>query len=128
MTVVGTEINRFKAITLGAADQFTSWVDPGTAKAGIVVFAIQFDGSWNATLRFDGAVKQITAAGVVSYIADPVAAVNLLNGTTVASTTTGGASTTELWRVDASGLDGVRCYVSAYTGGSCTVIPSWVQG
>ena len=128
MTLVGTEINRFKPITLGAADQYTSWVDPGTSRAGIVVFCVQFDGSWNATLRFDGAVKQEAAAGTISYISDPIAAVNLLNGTTVASTTTGSTDTTELWRVDASGLDGVRAYVSAYTAGSCTVIASWVQG
>ena len=128
MAVVGTEINRNKAITLGAADQFTHYVDPGVARAGIVVFAIEFNGSWNGTIRFDGAVRQIAASGTVTYVADPIAATNLLNGTTVASTTVGSATTTELWRVDAAALDGVRCYCSVYAAGSCTVTPTWAQG
>lgn len=128
MTQVGSLIDRHRAITLGAADQYTPWMDVGESLSGIVVFCIQFNGSWNGTIRFDGAVKQKTAAGVVTFIDDPIAATNLLNGTTVASTTTGGTTTTELWRVDAAGLDGVRAYVSIYAAGSCTVIPSWVRG
>ena len=126
---MGTEINRFRPVTLGAVDQFTHWVDVGTAKAGIVVFALQFSGTWNATVTFQGAVKQAAVGtDTVTYISDPIAATNLVNGTTVASTTTGTASETELWRVDAAGLDGVRCYITVYVAGSVTVIPSWVQG
>lgn len=122
MPQVGININRGEPITLDALDEFTPWADVTPHEAGLVTILLQFSGTWNGTVRFDGGVK---VSGTV--VADPIQATNLNTGT-AATTSTGGASVTEIWRVDASALDGVRVYVSAFVAGSVNVTYNWARG
>jgi hypothetical protein len=107
--------------TIDAADEISPFVDPGSS-AGLVVFTIVFNGTWNGTLTFQGGVK---VNGTMGW--DPILATNLVSGAT-ATTTVGATTTTERWRIDATGLDGVRVYGTTVTGGSCTVTPTWAMG
>ena len=113
MAVVGTHITIGKPITLGAADEFTP-VAEVAGGPGLVDVCIQFDGSWSGTLRFDRAFK---VDG--TWVYDPILATNLISAAT-ATSTTGGASATETWRVDASG-GGIRVYASVYAAGEADV-------
>ncbi len=132
MAVVGNHITFGKAVTLTAADEFTQWVSPGDV-SGLVVMTLEFDSSWSATLRFDGGTKQEAASsgnkggGALSFTADPITGTNL-NGVGTAITTTGGASTTERWRFDVAALDGMRAYISAYSGGTVDITFNVAQG
>lgn len=120
MAVVGNHIQIGSPITLDAADEFTPVCEIGP-QAGLVDITLQFNGSWSGTLRFDRAIK---VSG--SWVYDPVLATNLVSAATGTSTT-GGTSATENWRVDASG-GGVRAYVSALAGGAVDVTFSTAEG
>ena len=120
MAVVGTHVTLGESITLNAADQFTPPVDIG-AGAGLVQIAIEFDGSWNGTLTFQGGVK---IDG--TYVWDSLLATDLVDAST-GTTTTGGTTTTEIHRVDASGL-AVRVYATTVTAGVAEVTFTIAEG
>jgi len=132
MAVVGNRITFGKAVTLSAQGEFTQWVSPGDA-SGLVVMTLEFDGDWNATVRFDGGTKQEAAAddnkggAALSFVADPITGTNL-NGVGTATSTAGGASTTEMWRFDVAALDGMRAFISAWTAGTVDLTFNVAQG
>jgi len=110
MAVIGNYLKIGQSVALDAADEFTH-VAEVAGGAGLVDVCLEFDGSWSGTVRFDRAIKVDGA-----WVYDPITATNL-NGGTEATTSTGGTSAVENWRVDASG-GGIRIYaVSVAAGG-----------
>ena len=107
--------------TLDATDEHTPLADTG-AGAGLINYTLVFNGSWNGTLQFEGGTK---ISGTLNW--DPIQATNLNSGA-VATTTAGGTTTKEIWRIDSSGLDGVRVYATSVVGGTVTVTPTWTMG
>lgn len=113
MAVINNHLQLGTSIVLDATDEFTH-VAEVAGGAGLVDITLEFDGSWSGTIRFDRASK-IDGA----WVYDPITCTNL-NGGSTATTTTGGTSAVENWRVDASG-GGVRVYAQAVAGGQCEV-------
>lgn len=104
-----------RTYTLDATDKCTPWFDPGDLSS-IALLTLEFNGAWNGTLSFQTAAM---SDGVLTT-ADPVTATNL-NGGSTATSSTGGASADEHWRVDLAGGSFVRAYATLVTAGSVDV-------
>jgi len=110
------------AYTLDAAEEATPWFDAGTS-AGIALITLEFSGTWNGTVTFEGSVVSDGA-----YLADdPVTATNI-NGGTTATTSTGGASAVEHWRVDLAGGLAVAVEATTLSAGSVDVTVHMARG
>jgi hypothetical protein len=107
--------------TLDATDEHTPLADTGAA-AGLINYHIVFNGTWDGTLTFEAGTK---INGTLVW--DPILATNLVSAAT-ATTTVGATTTDEIWRIDATGLSGIRVYATLVTAGSCTVTPTWAMG
>jgi hypothetical protein len=93
--------------SLGALNAATAWVTPSEGFAGQIVF--QISGTFSGTLTFQGTVQPTVGTPAVGTIQ----ATKLDDGTAVTTATAAG-----LFRVDASGLTGVRAKMTAYTSGA----------
>lgn len=108
--------------SLGAANAASPWFDAGD-EAGIAILTLQFDGSWSGTLSFETAVR--VNGAIISN--DPVTATNM-NGVGTATSTTGGTSTIEHWRVDLAGGAAVAAEITSYSAGTVTVTTHVTRG
>ena len=121
MAVVDTVLTIGTAYTLDAQDESTPPLSCGDV-AHIALIALRFDGSWSGTLTFQG--------GAIingTYVWDPILATNLNSGAT-ATTSTGGASADELWRIDLVGRLACRVYATTVSAGSVTATFNITRG
>jgi len=94
-----------RTYTLDSVNEMTPWFEAGLG-SGLAIITLEYSGTWNGTASFQGS----TFSDGARTAADPITATNL-NGAGTATSSTGGASAVEHWRIDLAG--GLACRVEA---------------
>ena len=115
MTTVDTVPTIGRTYTLDAVNEWTPWFEVGDL-SGTAILTLEFNGTWNGTVTFQTATQSDGAWTT----ADPVTATNL-NGAAGGTTSTGGASAVEHWRVNLAGGAAVRVEATTLAAGAVDV-------